>query len=212
MSKRAVFYIGLGARALDLAKNAAEMLANFTPDPIYILTDQPTEWRDDAYLYIHIPQNMASYPFWKSQLPIIAHEYGYESALYLDADTVPRGGLEAYFQPLSQGYDMVICPSQQQDWAVFWHIPTIEQTDTLELLGHRPIQFQAGAFSFRLTDKTQRLFRVWQKEIAAYTGTFDQAAFHRALFFNPVKIWLLGKPFNGGAVLEHRHGAVHNPA
>ena len=56
-------------------------------------------------------------------------------------------------------------------------------------------------------ERTANLFDAWKREWMRYSGE-DQAAFVRALYSAPVKIWLLGHPWNGGAAIGHNWGAM----
>ena len=127
----------------------------------------------------------------------------WEQVLYLDADTRVYDGLLAGFGMLDDGWEMVLTPSANQydDW--LWHVDAKEREDTRRALGFEALVLQAGVMFVRRTAAVERLFRVWQDE---YRGGEDQAALLRAYWENPVKVWLLGRPWNGGAVIGHLFG------
>ena len=58
-------------------------------------------------------------------------------------------------------------------------------------------------------ERTMAFWDAWHEEWLRF-GDEDQAAFLRALNRVPLKIWLLGYPWNGGAIIEHRFGACRS--
>lgn len=130
-----------------------------------------------------------------------------DNILYLDADTRVHGDLSTGFQMLDDGWDMVIAPSKNQDNDLFAHIPnSVEKTMTLNEIGNPwPLQLQCGVIFFNRLRCTN-FFQVWAEEWQRYKDQ-DQAAFLRALNREPIRVWLVGRPFNGGELVEHRFGA-----
>jgi len=129
-----------------------------------------------------------------------------DDIVYLDADTRVTGDLSAGFDILSDGWDMAIVPSDNQGDQLLWHIGQAEKESTFLELGYIPLQLQAGVMFIRRNERTKAFFHAWFDEYCRY-GDEDQAAFLRALNRVPLKIWLLGKPWNGGPVIQHRFGA-----
>ena len=131
----------------------------------------------------------------------------FDRFLYLDADTRPRESLQPIFDILSDGWDMVVAVDGNQDDSVFWHVDENEREKTLQEIGARPLQLQCGIMAVCKNERTRMLFERWHKEWMRYSGE-DQAAFIRALYQAPVKIWLLAHPWNGGAAIGHNWGAM----
>jgi hypothetical protein len=106
---------------------------------------------------------------------------------------------------LEDGWDLVIAPSdhQHEDW--LWHVSPSEREETRENIGHEALVLQGGVWFVRKNERTQRLFDLWGREWRKHCGQ-DQGALLRALYQAPVRVWLLGRPWNGGAVIEHRFG------
>jgi hypothetical protein len=133
----------------------------------------------------------------------------WDRTLYLDADTRVQGDLSAGFFILDAGWDLAICPSANQgdDW--LWHVGEAERVATRCELGGEPLQLQAGAFFVARNERTRELWRAWAEEWAIFQDE-DQGAFLRALARHPVRIWLLGYPWNspGGQLVNHQHGRV----
>lgn len=132
---------------------------------------------------------------------------GFDRYLYMDADTRARESLRPFFDILDDGWDVVMAVDGNQDESVFWHVNCFEKQSTLEEIGVMPLQLQCGIMAVSKNERTQRLFDAWHSEWNRYSGE-DQAAFIRALYRAPVKVWLMGYPWNGGAAIGHNWGAM----
>ena len=126
--------------------------------------------------------------------------------LYLDADTRVNGPITAGFDILADGFDLVITASDNQETRLLWHVSDADRELTL-MDNPRPLQLQGGVFFACKTDRTRAFFQAWREEWAKF-GTQDQGALIRALGREPVRTWLLGKPYNGGELVTHRFGAA----
>ena len=129
-----------------------------------------------------------------------------DSLLYLDADTLVRQAIDVGFEMLADGWDIAMVPSQNQEQDIFWHIAEQERNETIQGMGYLPLQLQCGVMFIARNERTERFFDAWHDEWMRYCDE-DQAAFLRALRRVPLKIWMLGYPWNGGAIIEHRFGA-----
>lgn len=106
---------------------------------------------------------------------------------------------------MQDGHDMAMAISSNQGGECLWHVDKRERDKTLLELGREPLQLQAGVMFFRKTKRTNKLFATWKSEWLRWKGQ-DQAALLRALQQVPVKLHLLGRPWNGGAVVAHLFG------
>lgn len=133
----------------------------------------------------------------------------FDQTAYFDADTMAYSSdCMIGFEMLADGFDLVIVPSNSQgDDNCLWHVGKPDRAYTLDMLRYTPLQLQAGVFYVAKNARTHALFAAWAREWSRF-GNQDQGALLRALAQVPVKIWLLGRPFNGGAVIGHRFGAV----
>lgn len=132
----------------------------------------------------------------------------FRETLYLDADTLVRGNLQVGFELLDDGWEVVMSPSSNQGTDCLWHVSETERSATWRVYQSREIlQLQAGVMWVRKCFATEELFRAWQIEWLV-EKQYDQAALLRALHRAPVKLYLLGRPFNGGAVVAHHCGQV----
>ncbi|HML23512.1 MAG TPA: hypothetical protein PKD09_17785 [Aggregatilinea sp.] len=136
----------------------------------------------------------------------------FEHVAYLDADTVVHQDLQVGFAALDDGFDLALCASRNQGDELLWHVGVDDRRETLAVMGcSEVLQLQAGVFFVARNARTQALFAAWRSEWARFRGQ-DQGALLRALRRVPVRIWLLGQPFNGGAVIAHHFGELRDGA
>lgn len=136
----------------------------------------------------------------------------FQKTLYLDADTrVVHPSFTVGFELLYSGWEMVMCLSDHQGTGALWHVSEEEREATLDEIGFTPVQLQCGVVWFDKTPAVQRLFEAWRSEWLRWKGQ-DQAAFLRALHYCPVKLAVLGKPFNSGegTVIQHLFGRLRH--
>lgn len=130
----------------------------------------------------------------------------YQDTLYMDADTRAKADVTAPFAALAAGWDMCICPSNNQEIGEnLWHVALEEREATYNELGYMPLQLQAGVIYYRKNERTQALFTAWRREWERWRDQ-DQAALLRAMQQCPVRVWLLGRAYNGGSIINHLFG------
>lgn len=131
----------------------------------------------------------------------------YDYTLYLDADTRVNQDPSIGFDILADGWDIVIVPSGRQGRDCLGHIPVDDKRETLEHISVKePLNLQAGMFFFN-RHTTKEFFELWRIEWDK-VRQFDQGAFLRALYYCPLKVWILGSPWNslGGEIIDHQFG------
>ena len=131
----------------------------------------------------------------------------FDLTLYIDADTRVRGDLSRGFEILADGFDLAMTISTNQGDDLFWHVGETERQATFDELGYHPLQLQAGVMFVRKSERTARMFSAWRDEWLRWRDQ-DQAALLRALKKAPVKLWLLGCPYNGGELVAHLFGRI----
>ena len=131
----------------------------------------------------------------------------YKDTLYLDADTRVQGDISAGFDILDDGWDMAMTPSANQpgDGFWLWHVGDEEREETRRYYDTEPIQLQGGMFFVRRNDWTRTLCDAWTDEWRRW-GDEDQGALLRAMKACPVRLWMLGRDWNGGELVNHLFG------
>ena len=192
-------YIAYGSNARREARLSIQTLRKQHPDlPVAVIGEAvkgadvtiPFEQIDDGGRWAKVNLDLLT-PF--------------DFTLYLDADTRVRGDVSAGFGLLADGWELCIAPSQMQNESAFWHVGAEERGETCDTLGYVPVQWQGGVFFFRRCASISALCGIWREEWARWKAQ-DQAALARALAQSPVKLWALGRDYNGGALVEHLFG------
>jgi len=123
----------------------------------------------------------------------------WDYVMYLDADTEIIADISFLYQILEDGWDMFICKNP----ARFHVIKNMVRPDngkecdvTFRQLGSQELlQLNGGVFGFRRNERTAAFFRAWHEEWQRW-GSRDQAALLRALWKNPVKLFVLSNHWN----------------
>lgn len=191
-STRGVVYIVYGNQAKIEAGQSIASLLKFNDLPVTIITDNfgMTPEQNSRMAKVTLPKLV-----------------DYDKVLYLDSDTRIRGNIEVGFKILDD-WDLAIAPSKNQGSELFAHIKSSnEKEETLREIGNFwPIQLQAGVMFFH-RQRCTSLFEEWQRQWLRWKDQ-DQAALLRALAIEPVRVWLLGRDWNGGSLIEHRFGRI----
>jgi hypothetical protein len=201
---RGVVYVAYGDPARREATASIQSLLKRNDLPVTVLSDAPLL----NTTHVYAPDEDHGARWAKLNLNILSP---YEHTLYLDADTRVYGDLSAGFDILADGWDLAITPSVNQidtrDW--LWHCDAGDRAETVQAWGFFPLTLQGGVFYVARNERTNALFAEWRAEWRRYRNQ-DQGALLRALQRVPVKIWLLGRPWNGkkGGIIEHLFGAA----
>jgi len=121
------------------------------------------------------------------------------SVLYLDADTEVVAPIRFYFELIEDGWEFVICkdPHLMDTMHAFKRrnnarelSETAEKVHTLHTL-----QYNGGVWAFGRNPHIKRFFVRWLAAWEKYAGR-DQAALIRAMYTEPLKVYLLGNEWN----------------
>ena len=123
----------------------------------------------------------------------------WESTLYLDADTEVVGDIRLYFQLIEDGWEFVICKDPHlMDTMHAFKRPnnTTELRATeAELSTLHTLQYNGGVWAFGRSERIAAFFERWQTEWERYAQR-DQGALIRAMYADPLKVYLLGNEWN----------------
>lgn len=188
-----IVYIAIGEKAKQFAERSIEALRRCNDFEVTIFTEKHCDVQDAFQTSKEISRSL------KTRLYDLSP---YDYTLYIDADTFPDGDVSPGFETLAGGWDMAIIYSSSQGPEMMWHIGKTERELTAELYGFRPLQLQGGVMYFKRNERVENFFTTWHREWLIWKEE-DQAALLRALYKSPLKYWMLGRPFNGGAVIRH---------
>ena len=192
---KGVVYVAIGKPAQAEADQSVLGLLKHNKYPVHRIEDVPGDLSADRKAHWAKVSMFDLSPF--------------DPTLMLDADTRVHGSLDVGFKALHAGWDIVVVPSvPPHRGAVLWSLNNRERYDTIQRLGLRcHLMYNTGVFFFRKNERTQALFQAWRKEWLEYRDR-DQGALLRALEHHPVRLWLLGHPYNSaeGEVVEHLFG------
>lgn len=195
---RGVAYVALGANAVREAKASVTSLWKHNKLPVRILK-QPLKGSEGFKVNQQAHWAKTSADIWSP----------FEPTLLLDADTRVKGDLSIGFAILEAGWELVMVPSfPTGPGQVLWILKPKELAATKQDIGDwRHIMLNTGVMFFKKTSNVAALFEAWRKEWLRFKEV-DQGAFLRALRKCPVRLWLLGAPYNsdGGEVIDHRFG------
>ena len=190
-----VCYVAVGERAVKACDASVASLRQQCPGV------QVTRWQND---------NAYADPVQASRwAKVMMDQWSpYDHTLYLDADTIVRGDVTPGFRYLADGWDVAIASSTNQGERLLWHCSAEDKAETIARSCTQEIlQLQAGVFFFRKSPAVAQMFAAWRAEWEQFKEQ-DQGALLRALVETPVRIWILGWPWNGGAIVEHRFGVA----
>lgn len=196
-----VVYIVYGTAAIKEASKSIKTLRRYHPSwEIAIIGEE----RLPGTRFIKVIDTSGGTPgrWAKTQLDILSP---FDDTLFLDADTrIYSSDLGIGFDILNRGWELVMVPSLPQGEGSLRHLSE-EERDVTMAETMRPLQLNTGVMWFKKTDHVKALFAEWRRQWWRYKDK-DQGAFLRALHKYPVSLWLLGRPFNAGAVVGHLFG------
>jgi hypothetical protein len=199
--KRGVLYVAYGPAAIYEAERSILSLKRYHPAwPVLVVGEK----RLQGAKFIKVPDDNDKAPGRWAKVRLDQFS-PFDDTLFLDADTRVYGKLDIGFDLLAAGWELVMIASGPQAEEALGHLCQKERYETLTETVD-PLQLNTGVMWFRKCERVGRLFDEWRRQWERYKDK-DQGALLRALEVRPVKLFLLGRPFNGGAVVAHRFGA-----
>jgi len=204
MPSRGVVYVAYGDEARVQVLLAAQTLREHHPTlPFRIITDEsfgrlPRKFPAPKLIY-HEDTDPGARGV-KLQVDLLSP---FDDTLYLDADTRIHGDITMPFDLLDNGWEMCITPCRHQEPDdQHGHVNEEERAITFEEVSADLFAMQGGVFWFRKCEAVHRLFSTWRQEWERWRDQ-DQAALMRALVRCPVKLFVLGRAYNGGRIVQH---------
>jgi lipopolysaccharide biosynthesis glycosyltransferase len=119
--------------------------------------------------------------------------------LYMDADVELLEDVSFYFKLLEDGWEFVICKDMNKYSTIgMMHRPdNIDECNiTWDAVGTKEaMQYNGGMMAFARNENTKRFFELWQSEWDRF-GKRDQGALIRALYMNPLRMFVLMNQWN----------------
>ncbi len=210
MSERGVAIVAYGHPARACARRLLRDLRRYHDWPALVLGDEPLVQMPDLTHAWEWQQVEGGWGGRAAKISLLL-DPPFDQTLYLDADTRLHGDVAAGFSLLADGWELAMAPSRRQGADVMGHLAPDERAATLERWGADDVlALQAGVMYFRRCEAVRALGEAWRREWQAAGGRLDQGALLRALLQTPVRLWLLGRPWNGGALVEHLFGAARS--
>jgi len=123
----------------------------------------------------------------------------WSAVLYLDADTEVVAPIYRFFEWIEDGWEFVITkdPHLMDSMESFKRANNgaeLQQTEAaLGTLGE--LQWNGGVWAFGRGERVARFFSRWQAEWEVHAQR-DQGALARAMYADPLRVWLLGNEWN----------------
>lgn len=191
-----VYYVAYGDPARECARRAIRAWQLHMPGiPAALVSDTPLGVED---IFIENKDEDIGARSVKTKIYELAPS-DWEYVLYMDADTELVAPVGFLFDLLVDGWEFVICTNPAQ-----YHLAREmrrpdnqdEIDETIGLLGSDEIlQLNGGVFGFRRCDASKHLITRWHQEWLRW-GKRDQAALDRALYDDPVRVYVLCKDWN----------------
>jgi len=195
-STRGIYCVAFGDPARTVCLRMMESAKKHMPEiPIALCSDRKIGPED--VLIVQVDSDIGG-----RRAKLKAYELApaeWQSVLYLDADTVVVGDIRFYFQLIEDGWEFVICkdPHLMDTMHSFRRkgnqselLDTEKRISTLHTL-----QYNGGVWAFARNKRVAAFFQRWQAEWERYAGR-DQGALIRAMYFDPLKVIVLGSEWN----------------
>lgn len=133
---------------------------------------------------------------------LLAYEWTppeWQAVLYLDADTEVTGDIRLYFELIEDGWEMVICKDPMREDVA--QLPrqkydADELTALVDSMGTlHTLMLNGGVWSFGRNERIAAFFGRWQEEWERHAMR-DQGALLRALYADPLQVYVLGNEWN----------------
>ena len=123
----------------------------------------------------------------------------WQAVLYLDADTEVVAPIYHFFEWVEDGWEFVICkdPHLMDELTAFERKNNRQETEETRqaVRTWRALQLNGGVWAFGRNERVAAFFARWQEEWERHAQR-DQGALLRALYADPLRVWVLGNEWN----------------
>lgn len=195
-SKRGIYCVAFGDPAREAAVDLITTAKRHMPDiPIALVGARPIGLED---VFIEQPDTDVGARIAKIRMYDLAPAE-WDTVLYMDADIEIHAPVYALFEWVEDGWDLVCTKDphlvdtmhsyeRANNGADMASIArAIKTLDALQIAG--------GIMAFRRSPEVKRFFDAWLAEWSVH-GQRDQGPLIRALYANPLRVWLLGNEWN----------------
>lgn len=195
--KACVYYVAYGDPARECVKRAIASVHQHMPGlPCVLVSDTPLNAGEDIFIS-HKDEDIGGRSVKTQMYDLAPAEFEY--VLYLDADTEVVADISFLFQVLEDGWSLVICTNPGK-YAVCSNMRRPDNSEEVNrtfavMGGEEFIQLNGGVMAFRRSEATTRFFRAWHSEWLKWAAR-DQAALLRALYDEPIRVYVLGNEWN----------------
>jgi len=197
MSKRGIFCVAFGDPARACALRMMETAKKHLPEiPIALAADRKIGIED--HLIIQPDSDIGG-----RRAKIKAYKLApaeWDSILYLDADTeITAPDVRFFFELIEDGFEMVICkdPHLMDTMHSFRRANNLAELKLIEseICTLHTLQFNGGVWAFGRNKRIEAFFDRWLYEWERHAQR-DQGALIRAMYQDPLKVYLLGNEWN----------------
>lgn len=190
-----VFLVAYGGPSRDCAATCIQSIKQHTDLPVCLVSTDPL---DGADVFVQVDEADIGARSQKTRIYDLAPS-DWQVVIYLDADTELLQTVQPLVDVLMDGWDVVFCPNPGK-YVLAQEMVRPDNKDECKLtfaaMGTgQVIQLNGGVFGFRRGPAAAGFFRRWHAEWERW-GKRDQAALDRALYADPIKVWLMSTHYN----------------
>jgi len=195
--KSGIYLVAFGEQSRRCAEKCIAACRQYLPGvPIALCSNEPLDAGEDLYIF-QKDKDIGGRIAKLKAYDLTPEDWEY--VLYLDADTEPVEDFSFLFETLQKGWEVVICKDMDR-----YSVAKLmmkgdnrpESEATWLLMGtDETLQYNGGVFAFRRNDRVKHFFTLWQEEWQRWAQR-DQGALLRALYTQPLKLFVLGNQWN----------------
>jgi hypothetical protein len=194
---RGIYIVAFGEPARNCARRCIASIRQHLPGvPVMLCAAEPLGLED-----LFVPQPDSDIGGRAAKL--MAYDLTpaeWQAVLYLDADTeVTSGDVRFYFELIEDGWEFVICKDPMREDVAQLPRHKYNPAELAELetrMGTlHTLMLNGGVWAFARSEPVHAFFARWQIEWEKH-GQRDQGALLRALYAEPLKMYVLGNEWN----------------